>query len=101
MAQTQVILASFVQSTVLSVGPARTLVDPEGRIHAEHVVPGCPLWLLELADDQVRSSMHQIDEELPSTALVGRREQGAQDVALTELLPHVPERDPTVKGLCD
>jgi len=96
----KVISASFVRSTVLSIGHAGTPVDPEGRIHAEHVVPGYPLRPLDLADEQVRSSMHQVDEQLPSTALVGRREQDAQDVALTELLPHVPERDPIVKGLC-
>ena len=35
-------------------------------------------------------SLHQVDEDLPSTALVRRSEQNAQDVALTELLPHFP-----------
>ena len=39
---------------------------------------------------RVRSSLHQVDENLPSTALVRRSEQNAQDVALTELLQHFP-----------
>jgi hypothetical protein len=34
--------------------------------------------------------MHQVDEELPTTALVGRSEQDAKDVALTKLFPHFP-----------
>lgn len=80
-------------------GPARTLFDPAGRIHAEQVVPGGPQWFRLLADDQVRSSTYQVHDELPSAALVGLSEQDAQDVAVTKLLPQFPERDPTLLGL--
>jgi len=44
------------RSTVLSISPTRTLFDSEGRVHAEQIVPGCPRWLLLLAEDQGTSS---------------------------------------------
>ncbi len=62
-------------------------------------MPGRPLWLLELADDQVRSSTHQVHYELPRTALTGQSEGDAKEVAVTKLLPKFPYSNTTLMGL--
>src|SRR5262249_19329474 len=70
--------------------PIRRLFHFERLIHAEHVVPGHPLWVFELTEQKIGSSSHQLNDKFPRTALTGLREKDAKGFAISKLLHLLP-----------